>query len=195
MYGMVSRKPHPGLRAQDTSRPPASRNDHVATFDRSDVELGIRIMVGRTTGAVGVGAPGVLVLVRYTMPVPVLGLSLVAPEDTAFADELRVTGEGLTGDREGNETPSCGGALVAMARARVDDGGARPDCGCRSPWEGIRRIVDGGVVEGPVLEERDVRVDVASPEDMRRLPCVCGRRRGRGTVTDRVVDVDSAGDG
>ena len=167
--------------------------------DRSDAELGWRNNDGRARGAgaagaragVGVGVTGVFGDVRYTMPVPVRGLSLAAAAGTASADALLeiVVRDGFAGEREGKATPSRGGALVAMAMGRA------VACGCRSPCDGTRRRLDG-VLEVPLLllppplAERAVRV---SADGMRRLPCVCGRRSGRGTVVLR--GVESAGDG
>lgn len=158
--------------------------------DRSDVELGMRSMLGRTAG---VGVVGVLGVVRYTMPVPVRGLSLDAllfmlEGTVALADELRVTAVGFTGDREGKETPSCGGALVAAGIGTGTGMGRADDGGCRR--EGMRRR--SGVPGDPALEERDARENEASLVGVRRLPWVCGRRRGRGTD---MLRIEGDGDG
>ncbi len=65
------------------------------------------------------------------------------------------------------------------------------DGGCRR--EGMRRRL--GALDGPALEESDVRGEAASLVGVRRLPCDCGRRRGRGTDMVRAVAVDGDGDG
>lgn len=169
--------------------------NHIATptpfTERSDAVLGFRNIEGRIAGSADVGVTGVFGEVRYTIPVPVLGLSLKALGGPASsADELLIMDVGFAGDREGNATLSRGGALLAVGIGR---GGAGVDkayeCGCRKPCDGTRRRLEG-ILDGPVLEEREGRTSL---DGIRRLPCDCGRRNGRGTVALR--GVDGAGDG
>ncbi|PIL34647.1 hypothetical protein GSI_03426 [Ganoderma sinense ZZ0214-1] len=134
--------------------------------DRSDLVLGIRIMLGRGAAGAGAGAGGALGVVRYTIPVPVLGLSL----DMLDGGELSPAGLGLDGDWDGKVTPATGGALEAVEVER-----AVVACGWRRPWEGIWRRL--GALAGPALAQRGVQVvgvdadiDVAL-EGVRKLPC------------------------
>ena len=156
----------------------------------------MRSKLGRTAGmcveCVGVVwdcATGVVGVERYTIPVPVRGLSLAPPPGADEEDELRATEPALTGDWEGNATPSCGGALEAEAvEAEAERGVVAAACGWRNPWEGIRRRL--GALEGPEDAESGVRSDDASPEGVRRLPWLCGSRRGRGTFIFRGVSAE-----
>lgn len=132
--------------------------------DRSDLVLGIRIMLGRGAGVTGVA--GALGVVRYTIPVPVLGFSL----DILDGGELSPVGLGFEGDTDGKPTPASGGALEAVEVER-----AVVACGWRNPWEGTWRRL--GALDGPTLADRgaqvqgvDVETDVAV-EGVRRLPC------------------------
>ncbi len=110
----IPERGEPALQLRRTRRDANHNRNHIAIptpfADRSDVVLGMRNMLGRTAG---VGVVGVFGVVRYTMPVPVRGLSFDA-ELAELADVLRVTSEGFSGDREGKAMPSGAEALVTV---------------------------------------------------------------------------------